>query len=63
MRYIVVASANGRSFHLAKQKIGSEAYTTIATFTNEDTAKKTAAVMNADDQKPKARIRTLKEKP
>jgi hypothetical protein len=52
MRYIVAASANGRSFHLAKQKIGSEAYITIATFTNEDAAKKTAAVMNADDQKP-----------
>lgn len=54
MRYIVVASASERSFHLAKQKIGSEAYITIATFTNEDAAKKTAAVMNREHQKPTA---------
>jgi len=54
MKYIVVASANGRSFYLAKQKIGSAAYTTIATFMNEETAKKTAAVLNDKSNESKA---------
>jgi hypothetical protein len=65
MRYIVVASANGRSFYLAKQRIGSEDYITIATFTDEVNAKKTAAAMNeksSEAQDPQGRRRVGKRK-
>lgn len=54
MKYIVVTSPNGRSFYLAKEKIGGGAYTTIATFQSEETAKKTAALINASKEKPKS---------
>ena len=44
--YITVTSANGRSFYLAKQRIGVEGYTVVATFTSEASCQETAAVMN-----------------
>ena len=65
MRYIVVASANGRSFYLAKQRIGDEDYIIIATFTDEVNAKKTAAAMNeksSEAQDPQGRSRVGKRK-
>lgn len=45
MKYVTVLSPNGKSTYLAKERIGG-GYTTIATFLNEDTAKKTAAILN-----------------
>lgn len=44
--YTTVASANGRSFYLAKQRVGGVGYSIIATFTNEQMAKDTAALLN-----------------
>ena len=45
MNYIVVSAANGRSYYLAKSRIGG-GYSTIATFLNEGIAKETAALLN-----------------
>jgi hypothetical protein len=45
MKYITVLSPNGKSCYLAKERIGG-GYTTLATFLSEDTAKKTAKVLN-----------------
>lgn len=44
--YITVTSANGRSYYLAKQRVGLEEYVVIATFTNEPQCRETASVMN-----------------
>lgn len=50
--YITVTSANGRSFYLAKERIGVEGYTVVATFTSEASCQETAKVMNlAFDQR------------
>ena len=46
MTYIVVSAANGRSYYLAKSRIGG-GYSTIATFLNEGLAKDTAVALNA----------------
>lgn len=45
MKYITVLAPNGKSAYLAKERIGG-GYTTLATFLSEDTAKKTAAILN-----------------
>lgn len=45
MKYITVLAPNGKSAYLAKARIGG-GYTTLATFLNEETAKKTAAILN-----------------
>lgn len=44
--YITVTSANGRSYYLAKQRIGQPDYIVVATFTSEPQCRETAAVMN-----------------
>lgn len=44
--YIIVTSPNGRSYYLAKSRIGG-GYSTVATFMNEGLAKETADVLNA----------------
>lgn len=44
--YITVTSANGRSYYLAKQRVGIKEYVVIATFTSESQCRETAAVMN-----------------
>lgn len=44
--YITVTSANGRSYYLAKQRVGLKEYIVIATFTSESQCRETAAVMN-----------------
>lgn len=45
MNYIVVTSQNGKSYFLAKPRIGG-GYFTIATFQNEGVAKETAELLN-----------------
>jgi hypothetical protein len=44
--YITVTSANGRSYYLAKQRVGLEEYVVIATFTSEPQCRETADAMN-----------------
>lgn len=44
--YIVVTSQNGKSYYLAKQRIGNAGFSTIATFINEQMARDTAALLN-----------------
>jgi hypothetical protein len=50
MTYVVVISANGKSYQLAKQRIGTKGeYSVIATFLCEGMAKKTAEILNKED--------------
>lgn len=64
MKYIVVTSQNGRSYYLAKQKIGGAgAYVTIATFLSEETAKKTAEILNLNRTQIAARLEEGKGQP
>ena len=44
--YITVTSPNGRSYYLAKQRVGSNDYIVVATFTSEPQCRETAAAMN-----------------
>jgi hypothetical protein len=44
--YIVVSSANARSFYLARRLIGGTEYVVIATFNSLATAKDIAAQLN-----------------
>lgn len=55
MGYIVVTSANGRSFYLAKSRIGGD-YTTIATFLQESAARETADLLNNKEYLPRLRV-------
>lgn len=60
MKYITVASPNGRSFYLAKMKIGG-GYVAIATFLNENTAQKTAKVLNEMKERADSEEALLRE--
>ena len=64
MKYITVLAPNGKSAYLAKARIGG-GYTTLATFLNEETAKKTAAILNrhrSEDQEIENTVSKIVEK-
>lgn len=64
MKYITVLAPNGKSAYLAKERIGG-GYTTLATFLSEDTAKKTAAILNrhrSEDQEIENTVSKIVEK-
>lgn len=61
--YIVVGSQNGKSYYLAKRRIGG-GFSTIATFQNEGMAKETCDLLNTDtrfDDKKRSKRAALRE--